>query len=64
MTNTTQSMKSKGHICFQGEFEFFARGGEVFRAKLSDVIDIWGYRFGRWECSVAHYERFRSVILG
>lgn len=55
---------SKGHICFHGDFEFFERpDGDVYRAKIADVIMTDGYRFGRWECSRAHFERFRSVIL-
>jgi hypothetical protein len=39
------------------------RGGEVFRAHLSNVLDIWGYRHGRWECSKAHFERFKNLII-
>lgn len=56
--------KSKGHICFRGSFEFFEGAGEVFRAHVSNVIDTTGRRSGRWECSIAHFERFRAVILG
>ena len=55
--------KSKGHICFSGNFEFYERGGEVFRAHLSNVLDIWGYRHGRWECSKAHFERFKNLLI-
>ena len=56
--------KSKGHICFAGRFEFFEHGGEVFRADVSNVMQTDGRRFGRWECSRAHFERFEAVILG
>jgi hypothetical protein len=55
---------SLGHICFSGEFEYFERpDGEVYRAKIADVIMTDGYRFGRWECSRVQFERFRSVII-
>jgi len=57
--------KSKGHICFHGNFEFYERSGEVFRAPLhtGNVFD-GEYRIGRWECSKAHFERFKNIILG
>ena len=54
--------KSKGHICFSGNFEFYERGGEVFRAHVTNVLDTSGYRHGRWECSKAHFERFKNLF--
>ncbi len=56
--------KSKGHICFNDNFEFYQCGNQVYRAALSNVIDIEGYRFGRWECSVPMFNRFKDMILG
>lgn len=55
--------KSKGHICFNGEFEFYEKQGEVFRANKSNVIDIYGYRIGRWECSIKQFNLFKDFIL-
>ncbi len=58
--------KSKGHLTFtsDGEFEFYECAGEVFRAPTGtgNVFEN-GYRFGRWECDKAHFERFREVIV-
>lgn len=57
--------KSQGHIEFAGQFEFFQRAdGGVYRAKVSDPIMTDGCRFGRWECSRPHFDRFRDVIVG
>lgn len=54
--------KSKGHIGFTDDFEYFERGGEVFRAPFSDVIMPDGRRSERWEGSVEHFGRyFKSV---
>jgi len=41
--------KSKGHIAFAGNFEFYLRDGEVYRAPLHNAFDLDGYRHGRWE---------------
>ena len=55
--------KSKGHICFYGEFEFYERDDQVYRANVSNVIDVDGYRIGRWECSKLQFKHFKEVIL-
>lgn len=68
--STAEIAKSKGHICFTSDnaVEFFAHGGEVYRAPtsapLADMRDRKDpSRHGRWECTVAHFERFRSVVV-
>jgi hypothetical protein len=55
--------KSPGHITFSGDFEFYEDArGEVYRAPLSNAFDcLTGYRIGRWECSRAHFDRFRQL---
>lgn len=57
--------KSTGHITFtsDGLVEFYAQDGQVFRAPISNAIDIHGRRAGRWECSEAHFARYRAVIV-
>jgi hypothetical protein len=59
--------KCKGHICFveteYGDYEWYTDGKELYRAPIGNVIDCrTGYRFGRWECSMAHYELFYDVV--
>ena len=56
--------KSKGHICFNGEFEFYERNGEVYKAPINagNVFQN-GYRFGRWECSINQFNLFKDFIL-
>ena len=58
--------KSAGHILFHGDFEFFERGGEVYRAPISaPLADFTNKsRHGRWECSRPHFDRYQDVILG
>lgn len=42
---------------------FWLIGGEVFRAPVGDGLDIWGCPMARrWECSIAHWRRFRAVF--
>lgn len=64
--SSNKSKKSKGHIAFVGDFEFFDVGGEVYRAPrhlpLADLEH--GTRHGRWESSRAHFERNREMHLG
>lgn len=57
--------KSAGHITFHGVWEFFEQRGEVYRAKRTDPLSdsINKARHGRWECSKAHFEHYRAVIL-
>jgi len=55
--------KSKGHICFWKGFEFFERNGDVFRANTHNPIQTFGARHGRWECSRAHFDHYRAVIV-
>jgi len=55
--------KSKGHIEFIGPFEFYERGGEVYKAPIGAIFDTSGYRQGRWETgSKRHFKQFRDVI--
>jgi hypothetical protein len=54
--------KSKGHIKFFGDFEFFDRDGEVYRANINNVFDLDGYRHGRWESSRAHFDQYESLF--
>ena len=67
MANTATLEKSAGHLAFIGDFEYFARSGEVFRAPHYACIMTDGCRCGRWECSVAHadanglLDRMRSL---
>lgn len=46
-------MKSKGHVCFFGRFEFFrAADGSLFRGTVSSYLGVDGYRAdGRFECA-------------
>lgn len=54
--------KSKGHLEFRlgpnGLQEYFIKWGEVYRAPISDAIMTDGYRTGRWECSIRHWEQY------
>jgi hypothetical protein len=54
--------KSKGHIKFWGNFELYEVNGQVFRALMSNSIDINGYRHGRWECSKGHFDQFSFLF--
>lgn len=60
---TEYTQNSKGHIAWVGDLEYYERDGEVYRAHCCNVMDIFGYRLGRWECSRTHFDRFRHVIL-
>lgn len=42
-------MKSKGHIFFAGSHEYFRREGNIYKALISNPVQIDGYRHGRWE---------------
>lgn len=56
--------KSKGHIGFDGDFEFYAgANGDVFRANIGNVIDIYGYRSGRFESSAASWAHFGPKLF-
>jgi hypothetical protein len=56
--------KSEGHLTFglDGAVEFYEQDGEVYRARSMDVFDITGRRYARWECSRAHFERYRRQL--
>ncbi len=60
--HSTIQVKSAGHIAFVNGCEYFARGGEVFRAPESAPIMLNGCRCGRWESSVSHFIRFASIF--
>jgi hypothetical protein len=54
--------KSKGHLAFVGQWEFFRRGDDVYRVDVSYPFDIWGYRQGaRWECYSWHADMSISL---
>jgi hypothetical protein len=55
--------KSKGHICFVGNFELYEQDGEVFRAPLHNAFDIDGRRHGRWQCTRKHFDQFRKLYM-
>lgn len=59
--------KSKGHILFaegpRQVIEFFQRDGNVYRVPVAAPIMDDGYRIGRWESAVWHFEQFKDVIL-
>ena len=45
------TQKSKGHMFFTKEFEFFRVKNQIFRAHRSNPLDIKRYRQGaRFEC--------------
>lgn len=53
--------KVKGEVFRDGDFVYYAAGGNVYRDKLSSpsVPDaITGYLQGRWESSVEHWNHF------
>ena len=54
-------IKSKGHLTFKDGYEWYLRGGEIYVAPLSNVIDTAGYRIGRWECSIAIARHYTAV---
>jgi len=41
---------SKGHQATIGDFEYFIRNGELFRARITIPVMPDGYRSGRWCC--------------
>ena len=54
--------KSLGHIAFHDGAEYFECEGEVYRAQIDNPLDVKGRRFGRWECSRAHFDRYRKLL--
>jgi hypothetical protein len=65
MTNCS-IQKSAGHIAFAygGTVEYFERSGEVYRAPMDNVLDVDGYRHGRWECSRGRWDRMPAEFFG
>lgn len=58
--------KSEGHLgfCYPDEFpafEFFTRGEEVYRASLSNPVMPDGYRCGRWETNMFHWNHYQKA---
>jgi hypothetical protein len=59
---------SKNHVGIIGEFEYFADDtGNLYRARLSNAIDINGYRLGgRWQApphmAVDMFNSYRSLL--
>jgi hypothetical protein len=57
-----KSTKSKGHICFIEDYEWYAVNGELYRAHVTCVLDVDSKaRIGRWECSVEQARRYPQV---
>lgn len=55
--------KSKGHIGFTENFEYFQIGDNIFRASISDCMDIYGYRSGRrFESTIAAWESLKQFV--
>ena len=48
--------KSKDHIQFSGENEFYLFNGSVYRADVNRPVMPDGYRCGRWFCSREHFK--------
>jgi len=75
-TNMTQAMgsvseilprKSVGHLtfAFDGAVEFYEQDEQVFRATVhAGAFGPDGRRYGRWECSIGHYHRYKNVLCG
>ena len=53
--------KSKGHMFFTKTHEFYEYQGQVYRAWISNPVDIDGCRIGRWECSKAHWDKYEDA---
>jgi len=44
-------------------WEFWQIGTEVDRCRKNEgLLDTWGPMGKRWECSIAHWERYRDVF--
>lgn len=62
-----RSRKSVGHLtfAFDGAIEFYEQDGEVYRATVyNGSFGPDGRRHGRWECTIGHYNRYKSVMMG
>ena len=42
--------KSKDHLRFIRDTEYFSRDGSMYRSSVSNPVMTDGYRCGRWEC--------------
>jgi hypothetical protein len=62
----TRARKSRGHIAFVGDTEYFDIGGQVYSAgRHLPIADIeHKTRHGRWAGSRAHFDRNREHITG
>lgn len=63
-TSMTQLTKSNGHLEFIGDFEFFLFNGELYRARISNVMNVDGYRSGRWEAPAYLVEEYLNMYRG
>lgn len=55
----------KGFIGELNKLIYYTDGQDVFRAPFSNVVDTQtGYLQGRWECSVAHWNRHDFARMG
>ena len=49
-------------IATNGQIDFWNINGNVYRASSNSVMDIWNLPPDRrWECTIAHWERYREV---
>ena len=64
--------KSKGHRCFcrpaglqssTPTVEYFEKGGEIFRAPVSNPVMTDGYRCGRFECHSRQWGHLASLMF-
>jgi hypothetical protein len=45
-------IKSNGHLCFLGVFEYYLVDDLVLRSPISNCVMPDGYRSGQFECSL------------
>jgi stress response protein YsnF len=57
-------MKSVGHICFYNDYEYYERDGKVYRAHVTDPIDLdTQYRNGTYECTKVVFDSLKRMFL-
>jgi hypothetical protein len=62
--NSKAAKQTKGFIGKVGEMIYYTDGKDVYRAHETNQMDVTGYLFGRWECSVTHWNRFSEKLYG
>ena len=57
--------KSRGHMGFVGNNEYYDYKGQVYRAPIHNAFDCnEGVRIGRWESSREHFDHYHSIRDG